>query len=233
LKSYRRWNWVAMPELTSAPFGFGPLAGTSGFVLLLGLCALLFIEECGVPLLFAPGDAVLLVCGITVATNHLNLVVASAVIAISVIGGALVGRELFARAGGPLVYRVASFLNVRGVLDRVTGALRRRGSLGVFAGRLTPGLRVHTTEAAGLIGMSRRTFAVGLVPAAMAYQAIFFGLGFWLGPAANQAIHEYTPRPVPLLFLLAAAVGVVATARWLVARLPFGAWTAIRSRIGA
>ena len=73
----------------------------------------------------------------------------------------------------------------------------------------------------------------GLVPAALAYQAIFFGLGFWLGPAANQAIHEYTPRPLPLLVLVAAAVGVIATARWLISRLPFGAWTAIRSRIGA
>jgi membrane protein DedA with SNARE-associated domain len=217
-----------MFELTSAPLGFAPLAGASGYLLLLGLCALLFIEECGVPLLFAPGDAILLVCGIMASAGQINAIEAFAAISAAVIVGAMVGREIFQRAGSALVNRIAGFLRLQAALDRISEALRRRGSLGVFIGRLTPGLRVHTTEAAGIIGMPRRTFAIGLVPAAIVYEAIFFGLGFWLGPAATSAIHQYTPRPAPLIVMAAAVVGIVVTVRWIVARVRFGAWTATR-----
>lgn len=206
-----------MTELSSAPFGVGPLNGATGYGLLLGLCALLFIEECGVPLPFAPGDVVLLFCGITIATNHLNIVVAISVVTASVVVGAMAGREFFHRAGSPLVHRLAKLLRLGAALERMAAALRKHGWYGVLIGRLTPGLRVHTTEAAGVIGMSRRTFAAGLIPAVMVYEGIFLGLGLWLGPAANQAIHEYTPTPGPLIVMVAAAIGLVVTVRWLIA----------------
>lgn len=206
-----------MIDLTSAPFGLGPLASASGYWLLIGLCALLFVEECGVPMPFAPGDIVLLFCGITVATNHLNVAVALVGVTAAVIAGAMVGREIFHRAGSPLVHRIADRLRLRGALDRMGAALRKHGWLGVLIGRLTPGLRVHTTEAAGVIGMSRTTFASGLIPAVLVYEAVFFGLGWWLGPAADRAIHEYTPKPGPLIIMVLAAIGVVLAARGLIA----------------
>ena len=217
-----------MFELTSAPFGFGLPTGASGYALLAGLCALLFIEECGVPLLFAPGDAVLLVCGIAASTGEVNMAVALAAISASVIVGAMLGREIFQRVGPPIVNRLAGVLRLRAALDRISGSLRRRGSVAVFAGRLTPGLRVHTTEAAGLISMPRRTFAAGLIPAALVYETIFFGLGFWLGPGATTAIYEFTPKPAPLIVMAAAVVGIAVTVRWIVARVRFGAWTGTR-----
>ena len=84
----------------------------------------------------------------------------------------------------------------------------------MFVGRITPGLRILTTYAAGLLAMPRRTFAKGLLPGAAIYQAVFVGLGAWLGRAALTAIERHAPNPgeVVLLLGLIAAVAFIAHA---------------------
>jgi len=55
----------------------GPLDGLSGAALVAGLCLLVFVEELDVPLPFAPGDVVLIACGLTAAADHLNALLRS------------------------------------------------------------------------------------------------------------------------------------------------------------
>src|SRR5215470_17593078 len=78
----------------------------------------------------------------------------------------------------------------------------RRGAPAVFVGRITPGLRVVTTEASGLISIPRRTFVKELLPAGALYEAIFLGLGAWLGREAWRTIERYGPKPGQLIVLM-------------------------------
>jgi membrane protein DedA with SNARE-associated domain len=183
------------------------LAGLSGYTLIAAICALLIVEEIGVPLFFAPGDLLLIVSGATIPAAHLNAVAVVAATTSSVLIGALAGRELFARWGAGLLSRIASSLGARSRLEQLSTRLRRGGPPAIFVGRITPGLRVHTTEAAGLVRMRRATFVAGLVPAVALYDGVFTGLGAWKGQSVWSMVQAYSPPPALVFGVL---VGVVA-----------------------
>src|SRR5207302_8894445 len=104
-----------------------------------------------------------------------------------------------------------------GPLARGERLLRRGGWRAVLVARLTPGLRVTTTEVAGLLRLRRRTFLLGLAPGAAVYVAVFLGAGLLYGPAAATLLLRVLHR---------AGVGVTAVALLLV---PAGlAWVAVR-----
>src|SRR5215469_11755908 len=198
---------------------FADLSGQSGYALIAVVCALLIAEEVGIPLLFAPGDLLLVAAGAAIPAANLNPVVVVAATTCSVLVGALAGRELFARLGYAVAARIAGFLRARAGLRWLTARMRRGGAAAVFVGRLTPGLRAHTTEAAGLVRMRRTTFLVGLLPAMAVYEAVFMGLGVWQGRAAWSIVQAYTPPPVVTFLLLIGAVGSLLVGRLLIRRL--------------
>lgn len=168
----------------------GILGGLDPIVVVLAISALLFIEECGLPIPFAPGDLVLMLGGIGIATQGINPIVFVAAVSLASVVGALVARELLHRAGAPALMKLAGRLHVQGPIDRASRLLRRSGWLGVLAGRLIPGLRIHTSQVAGVIEMPRRTFLAGLVPAVAIYVGVFTGLGVLAGPAAIAAVEH-------------------------------------------
>jgi membrane-associated protein len=168
----------------------GILGGLDPVVVVLAISGLLFIEECGLPLPFAPGDLVLMLGGIAITTQGVNPVVLVIAASLASIGGALVAREILKRAGAPALMKVAGRLHVEGAIDRASRLLRRSGWLGVLAGRLIPGLRIHTSQVAGVIAMPRRTFVAGLIPAVVIYVGVFTGLGVLVGPAAIAAVEH-------------------------------------------
>src|ERR1700682_6240777 len=83
--------------------------------------------------------------------------------------------------GWDRLMRVAEPLRARGPLERAAGMLQRGGWRAVFTARLIPGLRVYTTQVAGVSRMPLRTFLVGLLPANVVYIAGFVGLGAAFG----------------------------------------------------
>ncbi len=101
----------------------------------------------------------------------------------------------------------------------MSARLRRRGSTGVFLGRITPGLRVVTTYVCGLVRMPRRTFVAGLAPGVAVYQGVFIGLGAWLGPTAWVTIERYAPKPGQLVLLFAVIGGSMIAGHALVNRI--------------
>ncbi|HEX2648179.1 MAG TPA: VTT domain-containing protein [Candidatus Dormibacteraeota bacterium] len=184
------------------------LLNGSGFALIAAICGLILVEELGIPMPFAPGDLLLVLAGVSIATSHLNpLAVVAATYASAVIG-ALGGREIFERLGAAALPRLAAILHAEARVDGLTARLRRGGAIAVFTGRITPGLRVVTNEVAGLVAMPRRTFLTGLLPAVAVYQAVFMGLGIWLGPAAWKTIEHHAPNPALVLLLVVAVFAV-------------------------
>src|ERR1700730_18615440 len=162
----------------------GSIASLSGDLLIGVIAGLVFIEESGIPVPFAPGDLLLIIAGIAIASDTVEPIpMVAALLATSVLG-AMIGREVFAAVGRPALMKAADALGFRPALERATRLLRSRGAPAVFIGRLIPGLRISTTQVAGVSKMPRLTFAAGLIPSVVVYIAFFVGLGELAGHPA-------------------------------------------------
>jgi hypothetical protein len=87
--------------------------GLEGTTLIAVICALMFFEEAGVPIPFAPGDVVLAIGGIAIAGGRVNPATFIVVVTASVLIGALAGREIFALLGWERLMRAAQPLHAR------------------------------------------------------------------------------------------------------------------------
>lgn len=184
----------------------GWVQGLEGTTLLVVICALMFFEEAGVPIPFAPGDLVLAIGGIAIAGGRVNPAAFIVVVTASILGGAITGREIFALLGWERLMRVAQPLHARKPLEHASRLLRRGGWRAVFTARLLPGLRVHTTQVAGVSRIPRLTFLVGLLPATAIYIGAFVGLGAAFGRPILHLIHEAEHQVLIGVVLVIAAV---------------------------
>src|SRR5713101_3558335 len=191
------------------------IANLSGALLIAVLASLVFIEESGIPIPFAPGDLLLVIAGIAIASDTVEPVPMVTALLLATIVGAMVGREVFAAVGRPTLLKVAEVLGFRPALERATHLLRRGGAPAVFVGRLIPGLRIHTTQVAGVSKMPRVPFAAGLIPSVFVYIAIFVGAGALLGQPAVRLFHRAEHRFFVITVSTLAALAVVLSVRWL------------------
>jgi membrane-associated protein len=194
------------------------IGSLSGDLLIAVIAGLVFIEETGIPVPFAPGDLLLIIAGIAIASDTVDPVPIVAALVLATILGAMIGREVFAAVGRPALMKAADALGFRPALNRTTDLLQRRGAPAVFIGRLIPGLRITTTQVAGVSKMPRLTFAAGLIPSVVVYIAIFVGLGALAGQPAVRLFHRAQHRFFVVAVTLLAAVAVILSVRWLARR---------------
>ena len=194
------------------------IGSLSGDLLIAVIAGLVFIEETGIPVPFAPGDLLLIIAGIAIASDTVDPVPIVAALLLATILGAMIGREVFAAVGRPALMKAADALGFRPALNRTTDLLQRRGALAVFIGRLIPGLRITTTQVAGVGKMPRLTFAAGLIPSVVVYIAVFVGLGALAGQPAVRLFHRAQHRFFVVAVTLLAAVAVILSVRWLARR---------------
>jgi len=200
------------------------IASLSGDLLIGVIAGLVFIEESGIPVPFAPGDLLLIIAGIAIASDTVEPIpMVAALLATSVLG-AMIGREVFAAVGRPALMKAADALGFRPALERATRLLRSRGAPAVFIGRLIPGLRISTTQVAGVSKMPRLTFAAGLIPSVVVYIAFFVGLGALAGQPAVRLFHRAEHRFFVIAVTVLAALAIILSVRWLARR---GALTAL------
>ena len=193
----------------------GWLQSLNGTTLILIIAALLFVEEIGVPLPFAPGDLVLAIAGIAVAAGKVSVVEALLVTYVAVVAGAILGHALFSLIGQERLLRFARVLHLENPVQRVSDVLQRGGWRAVFTARLIPGLRVHTTEVAGVVGVKRSTFVAGLLPAAAVYVGAFVGLGAAFGNPVLAIIHSVERQALPVGIVVAILVLILVLRGWL------------------
>jgi membrane protein DedA with SNARE-associated domain len=191
-----------------------PFPGVNGTLLLIGIVSLLFVEEVGVPLPFAPGDVLLGLGGAAIAAGRINPALFITAALTALLGGAVLGRELFWRLGWRRLLRVARWCHAGRLLERAASLLQRRGWRAVFIGRLIPGLRICTTQVAGVTGIPRGSFYLGLAPATAIYAGVFIGLGVVLEDSAIDLIRRGDRLA---LFAIVAAV-LVGLVLWLLNR---------------
>src|SRR6266568_2168446 len=87
--------------------------GLDGTTLVVAISVLMFIEETGVPLPFAPGDLVLAIAGIAVAGGRVNPVLLVVAVSISITVGAIIGRAAAELLGWDRLMRIAQPLHAR------------------------------------------------------------------------------------------------------------------------
>jgi membrane-associated protein len=157
------------------------LQGLHGVVAIVLLCSLLFAEEAGVPLPFAPGEVTLLAAGLLIAAGGLDPLIFVPLAVASCIAGALVGYSWARLVGEHGLATVARRLRQTENLARVSNRIRSAGPRGIAVSRLIPGLRIYTTLVAGAAGVERRTFLLGIAPATAGWVVLFVVLGAVVG----------------------------------------------------
>ena len=215
------------------------VVGLGGIPLTAIVAACLFIEETGVPLFFAPGDLLLGLGGIAIATGRVNPFLFVPAVFVATLSGALIGRELFAWLGWERLMKVARRLGAQKALERTARLIERHGWRAVFVARLIPGLRVHTTEIVGVMRMPRKQFVLGLLPATTVYVAAFVGLGAALGHPLVTLLSQGEHKLFVAVAFAASGAGILILLRWggrqAITLLEIGDWrsTFVRRPTGA
>jgi membrane-associated protein len=182
------------------------LTGLHGTIAVVLFCALLFAEESGVPMPFAPGDGILIAAGILIANGALVPWIFIPVACVAVFGGALTGYAWTRAIGSKGLHALAAQLRATKALNRVTDRLRSAGPVGIAVCRLLPGLRVYTSLVAGAAGVELRTFLLGTIPSIIIWVCGFTLLGALVGIPAEHLLGQ--AGKVALNAAMLAAVGL-------------------------
>jgi hypothetical protein len=103
--------------------------------------------------------------------------------------GATLLYVVASRGGRSLVYRYGRYIHLTPErLDRAERWLIKHGALAIVVGRLTPGLRIATVIACGVLDVPWRRFVPALALGSFLYILMYTLLGFFLGPPILNAV---------------------------------------------
>src|ERR1700694_2007046 len=190
---------------------------TSGVAI---VCALLFLEEAGLPLPVAPGEAVLIGAGLLVASGAAPVWLMAPLAYLAVICGVLTGYAWAHLIGPKRVHALAARLHAGGPYDRAAARLRSASPLQVAASRLLPGLRVYTSLVAGAVGLNLGRFMTGVLPASALWVATFMGLGLFVGAPVERLLGRFEAYGLRALVVVVVVLIWVVAARWMPAAKP-------------
>ncbi len=183
------------------------LSGLHGAVAIALLCTLLFVEEAGVPLPFAPGELTLLAGGLLIAAGGLDPWIFYPIAFVSCVAGAVVGYSWARVVGEHGLTGLAVRFRQAKALERVARRIRAASPWGIGTSRLIPGLRIYTTLVAGAFGVKWRTFLTGLVPSTAIWVAVYVTLGVVAGIPVEHFLSKLARLAVQGAILLVIGVG--------------------------
>ena len=183
---------------------------------ILGLAAVLFVKEAGVPIP-VPGDLLVLGAGVAAAAAGPGaLAVLVAILVAGYVGGTLqflLVRSTLRRA---MVRILVRFGVSQERLDALADLLRRRGATGVAVARATPGVRVGAIAASGLAALPASSFVPGLVAGNTLFVGGHFALGFVVGAPALALVSS--AGVVSLVVIGLVALAVIGAVGWALIR---------------
>jgi membrane-associated protein len=194
------------------------LRSLGGTAPLLIICVLLFVEEAGLPIPIAPGEAVLIGAGLLIASASVPFWLAMPAEFVAVLGGVMTGYFWSRAIGAARLRQLADRLGAGRPFDQVADRLREAGPVQIAISRLVPGLRIYTTLAAGAVGVNLWRFVPGVVPAAALWVATFTLIGVFVGIPAQRVlgrVEAFAVRLGIVLALLAAAYVLIARIPWI------------------
>lgn len=166
----------------------GALRGTVATVV---LCALLFIDETGVPLPLAPNEVLLLLGGVLISAGALSAWVFYPAALLAMAAGTLVGYGWAHLAGQRGVDALVRRLHAGAIYERGRARLTAAGPVGIAVARLLPGVRPWATLCCGASGIRLRTFLEGALPALVVWEVLLISLGRVVGLPAEHLFGRF------------------------------------------
>lgn len=177
------------------------------------LFLVLFVEEAGIPLPM-PGDLVIMFAGYRAAVGSMDLFEAGLAVTLGVQMGSTILYLLSRRIGHSLLRHFGRYMHLNAErLELIEASIQRRGPAMVFVGRLTPGLRIPTSIAAGCFGIPFHQFLFYTTLAAATWSLFWLALGYIFGDRLLPVM-ETLHGPSALLGGLALALASVAGVIW-------------------
>jgi membrane-associated protein len=142
---------------------------------------------------FLPGDYLLFLAGMFVATGRLdvNIYVLVLGLCVSAISGNFAGYW-FGRKTGPMLYkRKDSFFFKKRYLLAAERYYRKQGAFALIMGRFVPIVRTFAPIFAGVVKLEVKKFALYNVVGAILWIASLTLLGYFLGRSFAEQIEEY------------------------------------------
>lgn len=164
--------------------GFGPWAFAA-------VVAIIFIE-CGLLIgLILPGDSLLFITGMLLATGFIdfNPVLAIVLIAIAAVVGNLVGYWVGKKIGPALFRRPDSRFFKQEYVTRTHEFFEKYGPRALILARFTPIVRTLITATAGIAKMDFRTFSIYSAIGGVLWTVSMTLLGYYLGNITFIAEH--------------------------------------------
>jgi len=162
-----------------------------GSIAFIAVLAIVF-TECGILLgLILPGDSLLFITGMFIASGQINVNIwlAIALIAIAAIVGNLVGYWLGTKIGPPLFRRPDSKLFKQEYVERTHKFFDQHGARAIILARFVPIVRTLITATAGIAAMPFRNFAIHSAIGGVLWVGLLTGAGYKLG--GNEAIKSH------------------------------------------
>jgi membrane-associated protein len=142
---------------------------------------------------FLPGDYLLFLAGMFVATGKLdvNIYVLIAGLMVAAISGNFTGYW-FGRKTGPVLYqRKDSFFFKKKFLKAAEAYYNKQGAFALIMGRFVPIVRTFAPIIAGVVKLDFRKFALYNVLGALLWIASLTLLGYFLGKKFEREINQY------------------------------------------
>lgn len=152
------------------------------------LCALLFVDEVGVPLPFAPNEVLLLLSGLLMATGVLEPFVFVPLALLAMTAGMLTGFAWAQKLGGRRLRDLAGRIDAEDGYEKAVRRVRSASVAGLALWRVVPGVRVYATLAAGASRMELRRFLLGAMPALVVWLGALVTVGDLAGRPAEAVI---------------------------------------------
>jgi len=173
----------------------------------LGLAALILVKEIGVPVP-VPGDLLIIGAGAAAARGDLDgTAMLIAIIAASVVGGAIQFGLLRSVAAGRVLGLLSRFAGPERI-DAQAARLRGSGARTVALARMTPGVRIPVIPAAAIAAVPAPAFVLGLAVGNGLFIAAHFGLGYLVGEEVAETVTAFF-LPIVISVVILAVVGAI------------------------
>lgn len=184
-------NWLDAQEIINS---FGDWAA-------LAVTAVIFIETAFIFTSFLPGDSLLFLTGLALATSESFLPdwLGFILIWCAAFGGTQVGYWIGAKIGPPLIAKERKFILNKKTIGRTNAFFKNYGARAVVLARFVPILRALVPMLAGISRMDYRRFTKLNLVGATLWVVVFMAPGYWLG--GIEAVKENLELTVMLIII--------------------------------
>ncbi len=161
---------------------------------------------------FLPGDYLLFLAGMFVATNKLDVSIYILIVGLiaAAVGGNFAGYWFGKRTGPVLYQREDSFFFKKKYLKSAEVYYRKQGAFALIMGRFIPIVRTFAPIIAGIVRLDFNKFAFYNITGAILWITSLTLLGFYLGRSFEQEINDYLLYII-IGFILITAIPLIVT----------------------